>query len=155
MPHVVEERKRKLDGRTLSYPCEALEMTTDFALLLYRLPQAVDLAGVCLPAGARSFGLYWSERPYNVYHWVDAAGRWLGDYCNAATETRLGPRAVEWLDLEADVFITPDGRVAVLDLDEVPADLSAPHRRALEEALAALAAPAALVREVAARTAGW
>jgi len=140
-----EERKRKLDGRVLRYRCRALEVTPGRAVLLYRLEQAVDLPGLHIPANAVSYGVYWPDRPYNVYHWVDAGGLTLGYYCNVATDTQITDHAVDWLDLEADVLITPGGGVQVLDLDEVPADLTPEHRAVLETALAALREPAAVV----------
>lgn len=158
----VEERKRKLDGRVLCYPCEGLERATGRAVLRYRMPRAVDLAGgaVRVPADAVSYGVYWTDRPYNVYRWVDAAGRTLAWYCNAACETVISPDAVEWLDLEVDVLVTPDMRVRVLDAEELPADLSPPRREALNAAVAHLTRHAPqVVREVdaitAARLRGW
>ncbi len=141
------ELKRKLDGRTMRYACEPVEMGPAFAMLLYRHPVALSLAGVAIPAGSRSYGLYWTDRPYNVYHWVAAEGETLACYCNAATETRIAPASVEWLDLEADVLITPDGRGRVLDLEEVPDELSPPHRAALAGALRALADGPAVLAE--------
>ena len=144
----VEERKRKLDGRVLRYPCEALEINGERAVLLYRTTRPVDLAGVPIPAGTLSYGVYWTDRPFNVYRWVDPPGTVLAYYFNVATETRIGPDAVEWLDLEVDVLVTPDGRVQVLDEDEVPADLAPRYRAVLDEAVARLRRPTDLLPEV-------
>ena len=147
------EIKRKLDGRVLRYACRGLELGPARAILLYRHGRSLDLGGITVPAGARSFGLYWPDRPYNIYHWVDARGATLACYCNAATETRLTVEGVDWLDLEADVLIAPDGSSQVLDLDEVPADLSLARRAALEAALQALGDGAAVLAEAEACTA--
>ena len=149
----VIETKRKLDGRRLEFRCRAVARESARAVLLYRHPEALVLGGLRIPAGARSFGLFWTDRPYNVYHWVDGAGRTLVCYCNAATETEIHPRGVTWLDLEADALITPDGRATVLDLDEVPTDLRPAHRAALEEALRVLQGGPAVLAEAAAVTA--
>ena len=135
----VEERKRKLDGRVLRYRCAGLSLRPGAAVLRYRAAGPVRLAGLELPAGAVSYGLYWRDRPYNIYHWVNGTGETLACYCNVATDTRIGPSAVDWLDLELDVLVTADGRVRLLDEDEVPADLPPRHRRALEAARAELA----------------
>lgn len=136
---VVEERKRKLDGRVLRYRCEALRLTPGQAVLLYRTPAAVVLAGVLVPAGSLSFGVYWTDRPYNVYHFTDPAGETILYYCNAAAETAIAEDVLEWLDLEADVVIRRDGSWEVLDLDQVPPNLTPAHRAALDAALAELA----------------
>lgn len=153
-PRTIEERKRKLDGRVLRYACEALEISPERAVVLYRMTAALDLAGVAIPADAVSYGLYWAERPFNVYRWGDPRGAVLAYYCNVAAETRISPEAVEWLDLEVDVLITPDGRVRVLDEEDVPADLAPRYRAALEQALGRLRAPGAVVAEVEACLAG-
>jgi predicted RNA-binding protein associated with RNAse of E/G family len=125
------ERKRKLDGRILEYRCQVVSWTPRAAVLLYRPGQEVDLAGLRLPADVLSYGLYWVDRPFNIYHWVDRDGRTLACYCNVSTDTHIGQHRVEWLDLELDVLVTPDGAVRVLDEDEVPANLSVYHRAQL------------------------
>ncbi len=144
----VEERKRKLDGRVLRYPCEVLDITPEHAVLLYRTTHSVDLAGVPIPAGTLSYGVYWVDRPFNVYRWVDPRGTVLAHYFNVATETRILPDALEWLDLELDVLVTPDGRVRVLDEQEVPVDLAPRYRAVLDEAVARLRDPAEVLSEV-------
>ena len=142
---LMEERKRKLDGRVLRYPCLGLERSERHAVLRYELEHAVDLAGLEIPPGSVSYGVYWTDRPYNVYHWTDAAGTTLAYYCNAASETVIGPDFVDWLDLELDALITPDGRVRLLDEDEVPARLSLAYRRSIDEACTAFGAAGALM----------
>ncbi len=149
---IVEERKRKLDGRVLRYRCAALHLSKERAVLLYRMEHAADVGEVHVPAGAVSFGVYWTARPYNVYHFVDAAGETLGYYCNAATETRISREAVDWLDLEVDFLITPDGRARMLDLELVPPDLAAERRAALGSAISALGRVQQVVADVEACT---
>jgi len=151
----VVETKRKLDGRLLHFNCEGLEVAPARAIIRLRLEHGVSLADLRIPAGTTSYGIFWAHRPYNVYLWVDPAGTTLGAYCNVAAETRIEAGAVDWLDLEADVLATPDGRTQVLDLDEVPADLSPPHRAALEAALAALKDGPAVLAEAEAATAAF
>lgn len=103
------ERKRKLDGRAITYRCRRLAWGPGFALLHYRHRVAVVVAAgaIRLPPGTDTYALYWSDRAYNVYHWCDPAGRTLGFYCNAATETVVHAASVEWLDLDVDVLIVP------------------------------------------------
>jgi hypothetical protein len=144
----VEERKRKLDGRVLRYPCLGLEVAPARAVLLYRVAEGLDLHGLRIPAGSASLGVFWPDRPYNVYRWLAPDGQPLGLYCNAATGTRIAADAVQWLDLEVDVVIAPDGRHRVVDLDQVPAGLGRAHRRALHDALRRLRDPCAVAREV-------
>jgi predicted RNA-binding protein associated with RNAse of E/G family len=143
----VREVKRKLDGRVARFDCEALEVGAERAIVRYRPERDVVLGGLRLPAGTVSYGIFWRDRPYNVYLWVGPDGATLAAYCNVAAETRISAEAVDWLDLEADVLITPDGRAQVLDLEEVPGELAPPHRAALDAALARLRAGAAVLAE--------
>lgn len=149
------EVKRKLDGRVRRFRCEALAVAPGQAIVRFRPPAAggFRVAGADIPAGSVSYGLFWSDRPYNVYLWVDAAETTLAAYCNTAAETVIDAAGIAWLDLEADVMIVPDGPARVLDLDEVPADLAPDHRDAMLHALAQLAGGAAVLAEAEAETA--
>jgi len=119
------EVKRRLDGTVRTYPCEAVEIADDHAVLLYRLPGPGRVADLALPAGTLTVAYYWADRPYNVYHWIAPSGETLGYYFNLSGPVRIGRDRLEWEDLEVDVLVTPDGRVQVLDEDAVPEDAAA------------------------------
>jgi predicted RNA-binding protein associated with RNAse of E/G family len=121
----VLEVKRRLDGGVRTYPCEAVEIAADRAVLLYRLPGQGRVAGLVLPAGTLTVAYYWLDRPYNVYHWMAPSGETLAYYFNLSGPVRIGPDRLEWEDLEVDVLVTPDGRVQILDEDAVPAEAAA------------------------------
>ncbi len=121
----VLEVKRRLDGSVRTYPCEAVEIAADRAVLLYRLPGQGRVADLVLPAGTLTVAYYWLDRPYNVYHWMAPPGETLAYYFNLSGPVRIGPDGLEWEDLEVDVLVTPDGRVQILDEDAVPAAAAA------------------------------
>ncbi len=105
--------------------------------------------GVDLPAGTISFGHFWADRFYNVYHWVDGAQRTIGLYFNIADQTRIEAAQLEWRDLVIDVLATPAGRLDVLDEDELPATLDddvAAHITAGKAAI--LTAPGQVIAEI-------
>ncbi len=141
----VLEVKRRLDGTVRTYSCEAVEVADEHAVLLYRLPGPGRVADLALPAGTLTVAYYWTDRPYNVYHWIAPtepgctasrtppndprgaanvanapSGETLGYYFNLSGPVRIGRDRLEWEDLEVDVLVTPDGRVRVLDEDAVP-----------------------------------
>ncbi|MHB1133257.1 MAG: DUF402 domain-containing protein [Chloroflexota bacterium] len=118
------EIKHTLAGARREFWCELCELTTEHAVILFRLRRDVDLAGVLMPAGTLSFGHYWTDRHYNVYHWLLPDGTTRAYYVNLADNTDLREDAVEWRDLVVDVLLTPDGSARVLDEDELPADLA-------------------------------
>jgi hypothetical protein len=79
-------------------------------------------------AGTVSFGHFWTDRPYNVYHWMDGTtGATIGYYVNLADSTRVDGDLLEWRDLAVDILIRPDGNVTVLDEDESLRRLAAQH----------------------------
>lgn len=122
----IKEVKITLTGQRLEYPCLLLERSVSHAVLLYSLRHASHVSDVTLPHGTVSYGYYWTDRPYNVYHWVAHDGRTVAYYVNVADHVMIRDDAVEWHDLAVDLLFTPDGRVQILDEDElhnVPAEV--------------------------------
>jgi len=97
-------------------------------VLLFVARDATHVHGIDLPAGTVTFGHFWTDRFYNVYHWLDARGGTIGFYFNLADGTVIGDGQLEWRDLTLDVLATPSGRLDVLDEDELPRDLDAAAR---------------------------
>ncbi len=122
-PATVIEEKHRLSGERLEFECQSISYRSDRLAVLYRLPQDTTVADLRLKAGTLSIGYFWSDRNYNVYHWLSPAGRSLGLYVNIADQTQISPERVIWRDLIIDLLITPDGRCRVLDEEELNADL--------------------------------
>jgi predicted RNA-binding protein associated with RNAse of E/G family len=126
------------------------------AVVLWIAPAAMHVHGIDLPAGTISFGHFWVERRYNVYHWVDPAGRTIGFYFNLADRTRISEATLEWRDLVIDVLATPAGRLEVLDEDELPAAVDAEVAAHIADGKAAiLGAPDRLMAEIEAASRGF
>ncbi len=119
------EIKRTLDGREKRFDCRLLARSPDgrHAAVLWISPAPMHVHGVDLPAGTVSVGHFWTDRHYNVYHWLDPAGKTLGYYFNICDRTLIGPDVIEWRDLVVDVLALPDGRLDLLDEHELPAEL--------------------------------
>jgi len=148
LPPIVEV-KHTLAGREKRFQCRLLARDGGHAAVLWVSTEPMHVHGVDLPAGTVSFGHFWTDRPYNVYHWLDRAGRTIGFYFNLADETRIEEGLIEWRDLVVDVLALPGGRVDVLDEDELPAELPAEVQARLEAGRAAiLGDPAAVMAEI-------
>jgi hypothetical protein len=150
LPSILEI-KRTLDGREKRFDCRLLALAPDgrHAAVLWIAPEPMHVHGVDLPAGTVSVGHFWTDRHYNVYHWLDRAGRTLGYYFNICDETRIAAGVIDWRDLTVDVLAIPGGRLDVLDEHELPAELPpgiSGHIAAGKEAI--LGAPAAVMAEV-------
>ena len=145
----VLEVKRTLDGREKRFQCRMLAQDGRGAVVLWVAEEPMNVHGVALPAGTVSFGHFWTDRFYNVYHWMNPAGTTLGFYFNIADDTRIATGRIDWRDLTVDVLATPDGRLEVLDEHELPADLDPELRRRIDAGVAAiLGAPSAVMAEI-------
>ncbi len=130
-PQIVEV-KRRLDGTEARFPCDAaLVEAGRRAVLIYLLDRPWDVPGVVLRAGMRTFGHFWMERPYNVYHWLDGE-RTVGLYFNIGECVEISIQRVVWNDYAVDVLITPDGLTRVLDEEELTPDVNLATRELVE-----------------------
>lgn len=127
------EIKHRLDGSVACFECLPLEVTDDEAVIMYELPQKGRVEDIVLPAGCMSFGYFWNDRHYNVYHWMAKTGATLGTYFNVCDETKIRTDSVSWRDLIIDMLVTPDGHYRVLDAEELPQDLDEGLARKIEE----------------------
>jgi len=131
------ERKRKLSGQVKEFNCRVLHRQGPHLIVLFIARGAMNVHGVELAAGTATFGHFWSDRPYNVYHWLRPEdGRTLGTYVNLSADTEISDERLQWQDLIVDVLVSVDGRPTVLDEDEIPSDLPAPQRAQIAEAQA-------------------
>jgi len=145
------EIKRTLAGREKRFDCRLLARADDgrHVAVLWVSPEPMHVHGVDLPAGTVSVGHFWSDRYYNVYHWLEPAGKTLGYYFNICDETRIGAEVIEWRDLIVDVLALPGGRLDVLDEHELPAELPADVAAHIAAGKAAiLSSPSAVLAEI-------
>jgi predicted RNA-binding protein associated with RNAse of E/G family len=153
MPPLVPivEIKQTLAGGEQRFDCLLLAGGDRHAVVLWIAPAPMHVHGVELPAGTISFGHFWTDRFYNVYHWLaaDPDHRTLGFYFNIADRTRIGVAELAWRDLVIDVLATPTGRLELLDEDELPESVdpeAAAHISAGKAAI--LGAPAVVMAEI-------
>jgi len=150
LPSILEI-KRTLDGREKRFACRLLALAADrrHAAVLWIAPEPMHVHGVDLPAGTVSVGHFWTDRSYNVYHWLDPAGQTLGYYFNICDETRITAEVIEWRDLTVDVLAIPGGRLDVLDEHELPPELPTDVAvRIFEGKDDILSAPSAVMAEI-------
>src|SRR5437870_13512472 len=116
------ERKTRLDGSVVEYACEALVVEPGRrAVVRYVAEQDRPLAGtdLVLRKGTVTVGHFWTDRPYNVYHWLER-GRTVALYVSIATDTTIEPAAIAYRDLVVHVLIRPSGSIAFPYADELP-----------------------------------
>lgn len=114
------ERKRYLSGAEVTFECELVALEDRFGILRYVIDQQWNVEGLTLRPGTVTYAFYWTDRPYNLYWWLDEDGQTLGCYFNVADLVSLSEREFVWRDLVVDILVLPTGQVHVIDENEVP-----------------------------------
>lgn len=115
------EEKRYPDGRRNRFRARVLLLQPGRGALHFVSDRAYDLGGIHLPRGTVTFGLFWEDRPYNLYAWMRpdlTAPRAL--YFNVCDQVTLAAARFAWRDLWVDVLLLPHAAPRVLDRHEVP-----------------------------------
>jgi protein associated with RNAse G/E len=71
-----------------------------------------------ISAGTVSHEYYWLDRWYNVFRFEEPDGTFRNWYCNINMPPVFDGKTLDYVDLDIDILIWPDGRVIVLDEDE-------------------------------------
>jgi len=142
LPPEVVEVKRRLNGDEVRFVCRPLALVPGRrAVLAFRMSRTYrpPIPGApVVPEGTWTLAHYWRDRPYNLYHWVDVAGREFGAYFNLCRPpTRIGRRGVIYQDLALDLWAGTGGP-HLLDREEIGRDSPASLRREVAQALCAL-----------------
>jgi len=133
----ITERKTRLDGSVVDYVCEPLVVEEGRrALVRYVTERDRPIEGtdLVLRKGTVTVGHFWTDRPYNVYHWLDGA-RTVALYVSVATDTTITRTAIDYRDLVVDVIIRPSGALEILDEDELPPSIEPRDRLAIAKAI--------------------
>ena len=133
----ITERKTRLDGSVVEYACEPLVVEEGRrAVVRYVTEQDRPIEGtdLVLRKGTVTVGHFWTDRPYNVYHWLDGA-KTVALYVNIATDTTIDSTAIGYRDLVVDVIIRPSGAIEVLDEEDLPPSIEPRYRLAIAKAL--------------------
>ena len=133
----ITERKTRLDGSVVEYVCEPLVVVEGRrALVRYVTERDRPIEGtdLVLRKGTVTVGHFWTDRPYNVYHWLDGV-RTVALYVNVATDTTITRTAIDYRDLVVDVIIRPSGAIEILDEDELPPSIEPRYRLAIAKAI--------------------
>jgi predicted RNA-binding protein associated with RNAse of E/G family len=133
----ITERKTRLDGSVVDYVCEPLVVEEGRrALVRYVTERDRPIEGtdLVLRKGTVTVGHFWTDRPYNVYHWLDG-GKTIALYVSIATDTTIDKATIAYRDLVVDVLIRPSGAIEILDEDELPPSIEPRYRLAIAKAI--------------------
>jgi predicted RNA-binding protein associated with RNAse of E/G family len=115
----IEEIKHTPDGRAQAFTCGRLDLSRGRAVVLFVTERELRGDGYVFPPGSRTFGFFWSRRPYNCYRMHGPDGALIAHRFDVVDSVRIRPDRIEYRDLLLDVWVPPGGAAAVEDEDEV------------------------------------
>ena len=104
--------RRSWDCELESFDGETLKVRGDFAETV----EHRDLG--TLLKGTLSHETFWLSRWYNVFRFENPDGTLRNYYLNLSMPPTFDGETIEFVDLDIDIVIWPDGRRIVLDEDE-------------------------------------
>ena len=127
------EYKHTYSGETKSFKCRLASKSDSELVIIYEPLKDVKFIGLNLERGCVSFGYYWQDRNYNVYHWKNPRGETVFYYYNICRDTKIGSDYVDWVDLIVDVAVRPGHDAEILDEDEIPFSMNRSDLRIIED----------------------
>jgi uncharacterized protein len=111
---------RKFDGSiSKSWAGELIEENS--SLLLYRGVFDRDVIHEHLgliECGTISYEYFWLDRWYNIFRFHKADGTFRNFYCNIAMPPTVNEDLIDFVDLDIDMIVDPNGRFVIHDEDE-------------------------------------
>jgi uncharacterized protein len=81
--------------------------------------QRMDLGYMLFEPGDYLLEYFSLSDPFNAFALYSEASAFKGWYCNVTHPTTVRGNSIYWHDLFVDVIVQPDGRILVLDEDEL------------------------------------
>ncbi|MBX7054831.1 MAG: DUF402 domain-containing protein [Pyrinomonadaceae bacterium] len=140
---------RKFDGTVnRTWRCRPVDINGP-ALVLFgsfaRDTEHPDLGSIA--AGTLSYEFFWPGQWYNVFRFHEPDGSLRNFYYNVSMPYSLNGDQLDYIDLDIDLIVWPDGRSQVLDIEEFeqntrfynyPADVVSNAERTLRELIQAI-----------------
>jgi uncharacterized protein len=137
---------RRFDGSIRrSWSCELIERDEPRLVFVGVFEFDVEHAELgSISRGTTSYEYYWLDRWYNVFAFFEPDGSFRNYYCNINTPPTLNVLELDYIDLDLDVVVWPDGSIMTLDRDEYernselfsyPREIRSTAESALEEVL--------------------
>lgn len=119
MADSITETKRHLNKPDESYRCEVLSREPGHLVLRYVSDRTGRIGEEVFPPGSVTYAHYWGGRGYVAWKMHGPDGHLKGHVFHICRDVRISKDTVDYQDLLLDLWVSPDGRVTVLDEDEV------------------------------------
>ncbi len=115
------EIKRHLDKPDAVFVCEPIARTPCSVLLKYVNTRPGRVGDVTFETGSVTYGYYRQGAGYVLWKTHDPQGRLLGHLFHICKNLEVRDHCVDYVDLMLDLWFDSEGRLAVLDRDELEA----------------------------------
>jgi protein associated with RNAse G/E len=121
---IVTINSRKYDGTIRrSWTCRFVSQEDSLLVFEGEFESEVSHPDLGLiAAGSRSLEYYWLDRWYNVFRFYEPTGEFRNLYCNVNMPPTVENGVLDYVDLDIDVVVWPDGAAKVLDEDDFEAN---------------------------------
>jgi protein associated with RNAse G/E len=111
---------RRFDGSIRrSWSCKLIERDEPRLVFVGVFEFDVEHAELgSISRGTISYEYYWLDRWYNVFAFFEPDGHFRNYYCNINMPPALKDTELNYIDLDLDVVVWPDGSIVTLDRDE-------------------------------------
>ena len=113
------EIKRHLDKPDAVFDCDPIVRADDYVVLKYVNSRPGRVGHLAVHTGSVTYGYYRHGAGYVLWKMHDPEGRLLGHLFHICRNLIVGDRHVDYTDLMLDLWFDPDGRLTVLDRDDL------------------------------------
>jgi len=118
----VNSRKYDLSIRR-TWQCRLIERNDPLLVFVGEFDRDVEHTDLgSIKTGTISYEYYWLDRWYNVFRFHEPAGTFRNYYCNINIPPIFGNGVLDYVDLDIDIVLWPDGRILTLDEGEFEAN---------------------------------
>ena len=113
------EIKRHLNKPDESYLCDLFKRDSGYLVLKYVSEQPGRVASVTFEVGSTTYAYYRAGGGYVLWRMLGPAHELRGHLFHICRDQVVAEDRVEYLDLLLDIWIDADGRLSILDRDEM------------------------------------
>lgn len=120
----VNSRKYDLSIRR-TWHCRLIERKDPLLVFVGEFDSDVGHPDLGLVAkGTVSYEYYWLDRWYNIFRFHEPNGSLRNFYCNINMPPTFQEGVLDYVDLDIDIVVWPDGRIRTLDAEEFDKNLA-------------------------------
>ncbi len=111
---------RNVDGTIRrSWHCEMIEQRENLLIFVGVFDQDIAHSELgSIKNGTISYEYYWLDRWYNIFRFHESDGTFRNYYCNINMPPTFENGVLDYIDLDIDLVVWPDGSIQELDRDE-------------------------------------